>query len=429
MNICMFTNTYLPHVGGVANSVAMFSEDLFKMGHKVLVVAPSFPQETHERRSEEILRVPAIQNFNGSDFSARIAIPFLISTRIKEFMPDVIHSHHPYLLGDAALRTSRRYDVPLIFTHHTLYEEYTHYISMGSDQMKQFVVNLSTEYANLCDHVIAPSASIENVIKKRGVHVPINDIPTGVDIDLYQKGNGDSFKKQNSLPEDTLIIGHVGRLAQEKNISFMAHSVADYLKSHKGHFLVVGSGECEKDIREIFRQKGVEDQLTMAGVKKGLDLVNAYAAMDLFVFASKSETQGMVLAEAMAAKTPVVALDASGVREVVSDRENGLLISAGATENDFTAAIERAAKDLTFLKKAGENAVSTALGFSRKKTAEKLICCYETAIKDYAGRNSFAEKDMGWDKLLNAISAEWDLIFEKTAAVVKSFSDESDPPL
>src|SRR6056297_152071 len=99
----MFTNTYYPHVGGVARSVRFFSEDLRKMGHKVLIIAPTF--EGYDEKSEDqekILRVPAIQNFNGSDFSVRIALPFLIDEKIDEFQPDIIHSNHPFLLGDAA---------------------------------------------------------------------------------------------------------------------------------------------------------------------------------------------------------------------------------------------------------------------------------------------------------------------------------------
>jgi hypothetical protein len=121
MNICMFTNTYLPHVGGVARSVHFFAEDLRRMGHRVMIVAPTFPEsEGPEIDETEVLRVPAIQNFNGSDFSVRIAQPFLIDEAIDEMAPDTIHSHHPFLLGDAAMRAAHRRKLPLVFTHHTL---------------------------------------------------------------------------------------------------------------------------------------------------------------------------------------------------------------------------------------------------------------------------------------------------------------------
>ncbi|MGA6927491.1 MAG: glycosyltransferase, partial [Desulfosarcina sp.] len=143
MRICMFTNTYLPHVGGVARSVSFFAEDLRKVGHRVLIVAPTYPGcETHDRSEPEIFRVPAIQKFNGSDFSVRIPSPFLVDEQVDEFKPDIIHSHHPYLLGDAALRAARRRNLPLIFTHHTLYEEYAHYVAKNPENMRRFAAFL-----------------------------------------------------------------------------------------------------------------------------------------------------------------------------------------------------------------------------------------------------------------------------------------------
>ena len=174
MKICMFTNTYLPHVGGVARSVSFFSKDLRDAGHRVLVIAPTFPGcEEHDRDEAEVFRVPAIQQFNGSDFSVRIPSPFLVDENVDLFEPDVIHSHHPYLLGDAALRAARRRKLPLIFTHHTLYEEYTHYIARNPENMKRFAAFLSTNYADMCDRVVAPSQSIRHLIRKRGVTVPV----------------------------------------------------------------------------------------------------------------------------------------------------------------------------------------------------------------------------------------------------------------
>src|SRR3989339_50554 len=136
MKICMFTNTYLPHVGGVARSVNSFATELRNRGNEVLVIAPVFPgYEAHDSEETDIIRVPAIQQFNGSDFSLSIPVPFFIDERIDAFDPDIIHSHHPYLLGDAALRAARRRRLPLVFTHHTLYERYVHYVPGQFEKM------------------------------------------------------------------------------------------------------------------------------------------------------------------------------------------------------------------------------------------------------------------------------------------------------
>jgi len=186
MKICMFTNTYLPHVGGVARSVDFFAKDLRKLGHRVLVVAPTFPTDMGPvEDNDRVLRVPAVQNFNGSDFSVTIPAPFIVSQRIENFKPDILHSHHPFLMGDTALRIARRRDLPLVFTHHTLYERYTHYVPLDSKALQDFVINLSTRYANFCDRVVAPSSSIARLIRRRGVQRPIEEIPTGVDADFF----------------------------------------------------------------------------------------------------------------------------------------------------------------------------------------------------------------------------------------------------
>ncbi|MEJ2690061.1 MAG: glycosyltransferase, partial [Deltaproteobacteria bacterium] len=217
MNICMFTNTYLPHVGGVARSVSAFTEDLRELGHQVLVIAPVFKGSGRGGMDKGgVLRVPAIQNFNGSDFSVRLPLPYFIDDRVKAFKPGIIHSHHPFLLGDTALRTARSYHLPLIFTNHTLYEQYTHYVPFDSPTMKRFVIHLVTEYANLCDAVIAPSRSVADLLRERGVTRPIHEIPTGIDTAFFAAGVGSRFRKRLKIGEDMLVIGHLGRLAKEK---------------------------------------------------------------------------------------------------------------------------------------------------------------------------------------------------------------------
>ncbi|MDO9508609.1 MAG: glycosyltransferase, partial [Thermovirgaceae bacterium] len=313
MNICMFTNTYLPHVGGVARSVASFAEDLRKLGYRVQVVAPTFANEDGSQAEEEddVLRVPAIQNFNGSDFSVRIALPYIIDDKIDESKPEVIHSHHPFLLGDAAFRAAFRRDLPLVFTHHTLYEQYIHYVSPESESMEQLAINLATQYANLCTLVIAPSESIARLITERGVISPIEVIPTGVDVEYFKSGDGKSFRRLFDIPMNARVIGHLGRLAPEKNLEYLCEAVIKALKKmpDETRFLVVGTGPSDSRIQEMFQKEGLEDRLIMAGSQSGRKLADAYNAMDLFVFSSKSETQGMVLTEAMAASTPVIALD------------------------------------------------------------------------------------------------------------------------
>lgn len=417
----MFTNTYLPHVGGVARSVSAFAEDLKEAGHRVLIIAPTYPggDSDEEDESGGVLRLPAIQHFKGSDFSLRIPLPFYIDVKIDEFQPDIIHSHHPYLLGDSALRAARKRSLPLIFTHHTLYEEYTHYVTVDSVSMKNFAIALSTEYANLCTRVIAPSESIKELIQKRGVKTETNVIPTGVDLPFFEKGNGKSFRRNWGISEDAFLIGHLGRLALEKNLGFLVESIVKVLQeASRAFFLVAGQGPLGQEVVDVFSQKGLQERLVMTGKQTGTDLAEVYNAMDLFVFTSKSETQGMVLAEAMASGVPVIALDASGAREVVIDKKNGRLLDGDASESCFARAVLKVAAGKEPLTTWQKNARETGWAFGRKKSAEKLCRLYESAAEQAPYRIKKSLLDP-WE----AIQTEWDLLAEKARAMAGAVTE------
>ncbi len=427
MKICMFTNTYLPHVGGVARSVSFFTQDLGDAGHRVLVVAPTFPgYEAHDRNDRDVFRVPAIQKFNGSDFSVRIPSPFIVDEKMDEFEPDVIHSHHPYLLGDAALRAARRRNLPLIFTHHTLYEQYTHYIAKNPDTMKRFATFLSTNYANLCDRVVAPSLSIQKLIEKRGVRVPISEIPTGVDVAFFAQGSGKSFRQAHGIDPQAFVIGHLGRLAPEKNLAYLAAAVSRAMRKHpESIFLVVGSGPSQKEIAAIFDRSGLNRQLVMAGQLSGQALADAYAAMNLFAFASTSETQGMVLTEAMAAGVPVLAIDAPGAREVVDNRVNGCLLQRDASQAEFADVLAWAMAAPERITAWIAGARRTATAFARERSAKKMLGLYADLVGAKIEKGDFKTAKLdAWDKFLLACRAEWDLVTEITETIIQA-TDET----
>ncbi|MEE4164616.1 MAG: glycosyltransferase, partial [Desulfocapsaceae bacterium] len=338
--------------------------------------------------------------------------------------PDIIHSHHPFLLGDTALRTARSLALPLVFTHHTLYEQYTHYVPLDSPALKTFVIELATEYANLCNQVIAPSTSIKKLLIKRGVKSDISVLPTGIDLRFFEQGERRRFCRKQGIPQDCFIIGHVGRLATEKNLPYLARSVASALKHEKNScFLVAGTGDAKEKIENVFRQAGCSDRLIMTGSLSGIELADCYAAMDIFVFASHSETQGLVLAEAMAASTPVIALSASGVDDVLEDQRNGIMLPADAPESAFTQALSTIIRDPAECRKWSKEARSTAGTFSRQSSAEKLIALYETTISGkYVPHET--ELDM-LDTALLAIKTEWELLQEKIGAAMDTLREGS----
>jgi len=420
MNILILTNTFTPHVGGVARSVEAFTAEYRKRGHRVLVVAPEFPDMPTEE--VDVLRINAIQNFNASDFSVALPIHPRLSETIDAFRPDVVHSQHPFLLGTTAFRLARHRELPLVFTHHTLYEQYTHYVPGNSPALKRFAIELATRYANLSDQVFAPSESIRDLLLERGVTTPIAVVPTGVRLENFARGDGDAMRRELGIPADAFVVGHLGRLAPEKNLEFLTQAVVDFInRNSRAHFLVVGTGPSEDVIREVFANSGMAAQLHIAGILQQQPLTDALHAMDLFAFASTSETQGMVLTEAMAAGLPVVALDAPGAREVVRDRQNGRLLLE-ATPTTFSAALqwvfERPPEKLRGLK---QGALATAEAFSMPNSADKAMACYE-ALKS----RSIADDDrdeLGWEEVMNFIKTEWDIL--KSVAVASDAAMET----
>lgn len=419
LKIAMFTNTYLPHVGGVARSVKTLEDACRAAGHKVRVVAPHF-EETES--TDEVLRVPAIQNFNGSDFCVRIPYPNLVRDFMDEFCPDVIHSHHPFLLGDSALREAGKMRVPIVFTHHTLYEQYTHYVPGDSEALKRMAIQLAVEYCNLCDLVIAPSRSIADLLAERGTPTTIRPVPTGIDTDFFASGDRDGFRTSLGIGSDVPLIGHLGRLAGEKNLRFLGAAVIRVLERHPAvELLLVGDGDARADLERAFEAAGVGGRVHWEGKLTGPDLAGAYAAMDWFVFASQSETQGMVLAEAMAAGKPVVALDGPGVREIVKDGDNGFLLPGDASEEHFARALERVITDAGLSGRLSTKARETARDYSIEKCAGAVIEAYRHLVEN---RRDQDERDTSpWDRLVAGIEVEWDLLSAKIAAVTAAVTE------
>ncbi len=407
MNILIVTNTFTPHVGGVARSVTAFTEEYRRRGHKVMIIAPEF--EDQPEQEDNVFRVQAWQHFNASDFSVALPIHPHLSKAVDAFQPDVVHSQHPFLLGHTAVRLARRRNLPLVFTHHTLYEQYTHYVPGDSPALKRYAIELCTRYANLADQVFAPSESVRDIIQSRGVKTPVEVVPTGLRLEEFEHSDGAAWRQSEGIPDDAFVVGHLGRLAPEKNLEFLTDAMVNFVQQNdRTHVMIIGVGPSEAGIREAFAEAGLSDRLHMLGVLTPPDLSNALHAMDVFAFASTSETQGMVVTEAMAAGLPVVALDASGVREVVVDRHNGRLLpeaDVSAFSDALVWVAERKAADRDALKTAVRE---TAEAFSMQRSADLALRCYEN-VKPKTESQSSVNESL-WEDITRAIKIEWDLL-------------------
>jgi len=423
MNIIMTTNTYKPILGGLEKSVEAFTSELRELGHRVIIVAPEYQDMELEI---DVIRIPAVQNFNGSDFSVQLPIPAVLIEALGDLKPDIIHSHHPFLIGDTAMRMASKYNIPLVFTHHTLYEENVHYVPGNQEGLKKFVIELSTGYANLADKVFAPSESVMRMMRARGVTSPIEVVPTGIYVEKFSRGAGKSFRKKQKIPADAFVVGHLGRLAPEKNLEFVAQAVAEFMKKEPAaHFMVCGKGPSEEALQKIMIEAGVADRYHFAGVVKGKDLIDAYHAMDVFAFASQSETQGLVLTEAMAAGVPVVAVDAPGAREVVQDGVNGRILPVQDLEQ-FVAALGSVCKLSTaHYQEMKSECKKTAQSFAMQKMVKKVNDIYiSLMIQGFVRRPVDDSSLSGTGRL---ISAEWEIIKNLAKAAGAMISNVTEP--
>jgi len=404
VRVLMVTNTFTPHVGGVAHSVAGFSAALRALGHRVLVVAPRFAGAP--KHEAGVVRLPAFKRFNGGDFSVPLPMPGRLLSALDRFRPDVVHAHHPFLLGHTALRIAARRDLPVVFTQHTLYERITYDVPGDSPGMRRGVVELVVGYCNLCDAVVAPSETIKQVLRKRDVTARIEVIPTGVDLERFGAGSRQAGRRAHGIPQRAFVVGHVGRLAPEKNLGFLARAVGRLLSERPGAcFLVVGEGPDRETMSQALAAEGLIDRVRFTGVLHDRQLADAYHAMDVFAFASQNETQGIVLAEAMASGVPVVALDGPGVREVVRDQSNGRLLPA-EREEAFAAALawvaELPAAERLRLRRAAR---ATAQHFSMRRNAARLAALYESLRSMHATlpRPGASHRSKAWRRL----AEEW----------------------
>lgn len=415
MKIAMFTNTYTPHIGGVARSVSGLVEELRVMGHAVLVIAPEFPGMPENEAG--VIRVPAIQHFAGSDFSAPAPITLALAGELDEFRPDIVHSHHPFLLGDTALRIAAARNLPVVFTYHTRYELYGHYVAQDSPALQRLVLSLALGYCDLCDAIVAPSESIAIFLEEHGVAVPTTVIPTGIETSRFDHGDDRRIRRELGIEPDVFVVGHVGRLAREKNLDYLASAVSLFLHDHhEAHFLIAGEGDMREPMRARFARAGLDGRVHMPGAVEGERLSGTYAAMDVFAFSSHSETQGLVLAEAMTAGVPVVALDAPGAREIVVDASNGRLLPADAPPALFASAVEwvatRPAVERRSLSYAARR---TAAAYARPATASRTVSLYETLREGH--REAKSLNDSPWAAARRTLATEWDILRNIASAV------------
>lgn len=380
MRIAIFTNAYHPIVSGVVTAISLFRKGLEMAGHEVAVFAPAFD----DYRDDE----PDVFRYRSLDLSKKVKFPVAIpysseaNRALRAFNPDIIHTHHPFVLGWAARRGARSLGIPLVYTFHTQYEKYAHYIPLPASFVRWSARRTIRNYAKHVDVLTTPAPSVAEILKSYGISKPIHILTNPIDLNLYQQAINGELRERWGIGIHEKVLLYVGRLSQEKGLGLMLQAFS-FLKnlcpdSHL-RLVMVGDGPQKTGLESFAGELGIRDEVIFTGAVKYAEIPNYFQLADLFVMTSTSEVKPLVLLEAMASTLPIVAVDANGSRDTITHGTNGLL----TLENHeaFAQAIAELIQDDLKRQKMGVAAGRSAEAYGLEHVTQQLISLYSDAIR------------------------------------------------
>ncbi|MBR3523739.1 MAG: glycosyltransferase family 4 protein [Bacilli bacterium] len=399
MRIGIFTDTYPPYINGVSTSIAMLEKALKKKGHKVYIVTVN-PEERSYSFTDHVIKIPGIP-IGIYDYRLSNIYPLKAVKKIKEWNLDIIHSHTEFGIGTFARVMAHQLDIPLVHTYHTMYEDYVYYVTKGYfDKSSKKIVEYLTKF--YCDktatELIVPTKKTYDLFKEKyGYARSVHIVPTGIDVEkFYPEKNNQTkaleLRRKLGIKDDEFVILFVGRMGNEKSVDFLIENHKAILKENKkARLLLIGDGPDIDNLKDITKKNKLEDSVIFAGRVPWENISLYYQIPDVFTTASKTETQGLTVLEAMAAGLPVVALDDDAFREVVSDDYNGFLFK---DKKGYVDAMAKIMKDPNLRDRLAVQARNTVEAHSAKYFAEQVLDVYKKALKSrkLKGKKTFLNK-------------------------------------
>jgi 1,2-diacylglycerol 3-alpha-glucosyltransferase len=404
VRVLFISDVYFPRVNGVSTSIRTFREDLARCGVETLLVAPRYePQDArgtqasggsdHKAQGDAkrpggvnesgVVRVPA-RRVPGDPEDRRMSWRAL--TRQLDSLDasalDLVHIHTPFIAHYAGVRFARRAGLRAVVTYHTFFEEYLHhYLPVLPRRIGRLLARSFTRsQCAAVEAVIAPSEPMRAVLTDYGLTTPIHVLPTGLPADRFRAGSGAAFRASAGIPIDRPVVTYIGRVAHEKNIAFLVEVFAEVVRSMPAALLVIaGEGPARESLRTQVRTLGLENQVHFAGyLERDTELLDCYAAADVLVFASRTETQGLVLLEAMAQGTPVVSIAELGTRSILVPGSGAVVVPE--ERDTFAAAVVRVLSDATLRAELSERGRTYARSWSSATMAARLAQLYSELV-------------------------------------------------
>ena len=396
MRIGIFTETYTPYISGLVTSEVMLKHALEKQGHEVYVVTAnieSFKYEYDEK--ERVLKIPGLPT---GIYDSRLTsiYPVRAVKKIKSWNLDVIHSQTEFAVGTFARIIAKQYNIPLVHTYHTMYEDYIHYVTKGYFQKstKKLLEYFTKFYCDTtATELIVPTTKTYNLFtEKYKFEKNIHIIPTGIEVDRFFEENINKEEVQNlrkrlNLSKKDFVILFVGRLAEEKNVEFLINSQKNLNKKYKNiKLIIVGDGPDKEKYEKLSNSLGLSDNVIFTGKAAWGDMPYYYHISDVFATASKTETQGLTIIEAMASQVVPVCMRDEAFQSMVTEELNGLFF---VTNEEYEKDIERLYLNPKELKRFDKQARIQAEHYSSKNYADRVLEVYQRAIKEKQEENRF----------------------------------------
>ena len=343
MRVLFISDVYFPRVNGVSTSIRTFREDLARRGVETLLIAPEYEGQL-QPAEQGVIRVPAGRvPKDPEDRRLRWGALGRAIEAVRPLEFDLIHIQTPFLAHYAGTRFARRWGIPCIETYHTFFEEYVHHYVPALPRIvgRAFARAVTRSQCRDVQALIAPSDPLRDSLLQYGISTPVHVIPTGLPADRFTPGNGARFREHAGLPADRPLVTYIGRVAHEKNIEFLVRMFIKVREAVPRALLVIaGEGPARESLRRLVAALGLESDVHFAGyLDRDTTLLDCYAAASVFVFASRTETQGLVLLEAMAQGAPIVSTAELGTRSILLPGCGALVVEEQV--GPFAAAVVR----------------------------------------------------------------------------------------
>jgi 1,2-diacylglycerol 3-alpha-glucosyltransferase len=379
MRIGIFTNCYYPMVNGVVGAATLLRKGFLEAGHEVYVFTPGF--DDYQDSEGGIFRYPAVNLTPRVKYP--VAIPFSpkVKRELKGIQLDIIHCHHPFVLGPVGLRLAHHRQIPIVYTFHTQYDQYTHYVPLPSSLVSWFSTRQVRRFSQAVDQVTTPAESARQILLQYGVTNSIQMIPNPTDLDKFNDNDRAVVRQQYQLRQEKLLIS-IGRIAPEKNLSLLLDSFRQMLAKSAPHSLklmIVGEGPELANLVQMASGLGIKDDVIFTGLVDP-DLVPQYlAAADLFVMTSTTEVKPLAQLEALASRLPIVAVSAAGANDTIVHGENGLLTAENSQE--FAEAVLSLLGDVERYRYFQGNARKTATQYAYSTITAEYLTLFEKLIR------------------------------------------------